>query len=138
MLRCQWYFNEVNECRNKFWFLINKLPQGKIKVIWNLASCVIQKCNGYAAVKVEKKESRKTIAWVYRHCLWSGSKFWWHCRLLIYIPPVSSLLSTVFERKKRNWNSSRISMLFLLKGSFYQKIFWKTSPMLFPNTWSCI
>ena len=54
-------FLRVYECRNKFWFLINKQPQGKIKIICNLSSCAIQKYNGYVVVKVEKKNQEKQM-----------------------------------------------------------------------------
>ena len=52
-------FLRACEYRNKFRITINKPPRGKNKIIWNISSCVIQKCNGYVAVKVEKKNQEK-------------------------------------------------------------------------------
>ena len=54
-------FLRVYECRNKFRFLIKKPPQGKNKIIRNISLCVIQKYNGYAFVKVEKKNQEKQL-----------------------------------------------------------------------------
>ena len=48
-----------------------KKPQGKNKIIHNLSLCVIQKCNGYTVIKVEKKTPKKKN-WTNRHCLWSS------------------------------------------------------------------
>ena len=41
--------------------MINKPGQGKNKIIWNISSCVIQKCNGYVVVKVEKKNPEEWL-----------------------------------------------------------------------------
>ena len=52
-------FIRVCEIRTKFRYLIHKLPTGKNQVVRNLSSCVIQKCNGYQVVKIEKKHDIK-------------------------------------------------------------------------------